>query len=130
LLLVKRLSIAILALLYLGLTSGIVKNLHYCMGQLSNVEYGFDDHDLCGKCGMEEKDGCCDTELKIVKVEDSHQWVKSGSIAKSSFAISTPANSYSSFVAPISRRIRDYSYHSPPDRRTNLVYLHTGILLI
>ena len=127
---VKRLSIAILALLYLGLTSGVVKNLHYCMGQLSNVEYGYDDHDLCGKCGMEEKDGCCNTELKIVKVEDSHQWVKWNSIEKKPVPTPIPENQHSFFVIPRDHRINDLSYHPPPDRRTNLVYLHTGVLLI
>ncbi len=127
---VKRLSIAILAFLYLGLTSGIVKNLHYCMGQLSNVEYGYDDHDLCGKCGMEEKDGCCDTELKVVKLEDSHQGTKWSSIEKKSLSLPTPEYQYSLLIAPTHPRIHDLSYHSPPDRRTNLVYLHTTVFLI
>ncbi|HET9278950.1 MAG TPA: hypothetical protein VFN95_12220, partial [Flavitalea sp.] len=59
--LVKKVTIAILAFLYLGLTTGVVKNLHYCMGQLSNVDFGYDKHDACNKCGMTEKEGCCNT---------------------------------------------------------------------
>jgi len=127
---VKRLPIAILAFLYLGLTTGVVKNLHYCMGQLSSVEYGYDEHKSCGRCGMDEKDGCCNTELKIVKVEDSHQWVKPGSIAKKSFAISTPDYGRNNFVIPAYQGLYAVPYHSPPDPRTNFVYLHTGVLLI
>lgn len=127
---VKRFIITILAFLYLGLTSGVVKNLHYCMGQLSNVEYGYDDHDSCGTCGMKEKDGCCNTELKIVKVEDSHQWVKSGSITKKSFTISTADSERYVSIPPAYYSVYASSYHSPPDRRTNSVYLHTGVLLI
>jgi hypothetical protein len=58
---VKKITLVILALLYLGLTTGVVKNLHFCMGELSKVDYGYDKHDACEKCGMTEKDGCCHT---------------------------------------------------------------------
>ena len=127
---VKRLSIAILAFFYLGLTSGVVKSIHYCMGQLSNVEYGYDEHEACGKCGMQEKDGCCDTEMKLVKVEDSHQGASWSSIEKKSINLPAPGYPSSFLTAPITQREYSIAHHSPPDRRMNLVYLHTGALLI
>ena len=71
--------IFILAILYITVTSGVPVNLHYCMGSLASVDYGYDNHDQCGKCGMKEsakKKGCCHTESKLVKVQDAHQWVK------------------------------------------------------
>ncbi len=36
------------------IASGVVVNVHYCMGRLASVEYGYDDHDVCGKCGMSD----------------------------------------------------------------------------
>ncbi|AZA51402.1 hypothetical protein EG346_18670 [Chryseobacterium carnipullorum] len=29
--------------------------------------------DICGKCGVKEKKGCCKTEVKVVKVDDSQK---------------------------------------------------------
>ncbi|AZA85221.1 hypothetical protein C1637_13940 [Chryseobacterium lactis] len=30
-------------------------------------------NDICGKCGVKDKKGCCKTEIKIVKVDDSQK---------------------------------------------------------
>jgi hypothetical protein len=127
---VKRVLIAILAFFYLGLASGIVMNLHYCMGKLSSVEYGYNEHHHCGKCGMEKKDGCCNTEFKVVKLQDSHQWTKSASISKKSFTLSYDYTHPSSFITPLYHEVVSIRYDSPPDRRTTEVYLHTNVFRI
>ena len=69
----KKAVIAILALLYIITTSGVVVNVHYCMGTVASVTYGHEAPESCGKCGMIEKDGCCHSELKVVKLDDVHQ---------------------------------------------------------
>lgn len=94
------------------------------MGQLSQVEYGYDDHDSCGKCGMKSNEGCCNTELKLVKVDDSHHW-SNPALEISKFQLLADQTQYEKFTF-----IRDYqtaykSYHSPPDTRINSIYLHT-----
>lgn len=68
----KRFLVAILALLYITLTSGVVVNVHYCMGKKSNVSIGNFSKKLCG-CGSKENKKCCSTEFKIVKLNDNHQ---------------------------------------------------------
>jgi hypothetical protein len=100
------------------------------MGQLSSVEYGYHKHDRCGKCGMAEKDGCCDTELKVVKLQDSHQWAKSFSLFKKVINVSSYNSDQYTFLIPRSYQPYISGYHSPPDRRDNEVYLHNGVLLI
>ena len=67
----------LIALLYLGFTSGIVVNLHYCMGDLAAVEWGMDHHTSCSKCGMEDRKGCCETTYQVLKVNDAHLSAKS-----------------------------------------------------
>lgn len=122
--------IVILAVLYLGLTTGVVKNLHYCMGQLSKVDFGYDKHDACNKCGMTEKGGCCDTEIKFVKLEDSHQWQQAESVKK---LVSLPILREHLLVYPTECYepvIASRYHHSPPDHRANSLYLHTRALLI
>ena len=69
----KKLSIAILAIIYLGVSSGIAMNIHYCMGKLSSVEL-MHSNDKCSKCGMKYgKNSCCNDKFKIVKLTDSHK---------------------------------------------------------
>ena len=126
----KKVAIVILAFLYLGLTTGVVKNLHYCMGELSNVNYGYDSHGACGKCGMQEQEGCCNTEFKVVKLDDSHQWSQSGFDKKQ---VLFPVIEIRSLdVLPTSDHPvwRRHFQDSPPDPRTNSLYLHTSVFLI
>jgi hypothetical protein len=126
---VKKAVIAILALLYIITTSGVVVNVHYCMGTVASVTYGHEAPESCGKCGMEEKDGCCHSELKVVKLDDVHQQaIKASQIAQVAelpvvYFETTVAvyNSHKGFVN---------SYHSPPDNRVNAIYLSTGIFRI
>jgi hypothetical protein len=71
--LVKKAFIAILAVFYLAVASGVEMNIHYCMGEVASVEYGKAEKGLCGKCGMQSKKGCCEDEAKLIKIQDSHQ---------------------------------------------------------
>ena len=72
----RKWTIAFLAVLYLGLSSGFMVSWHYCMGELSSVDIGHATTDICGKCGMKDQSGCCETHSKLVKVQDEHQSVK------------------------------------------------------
>src|SRR5687768_7528287 len=69
----RKAFVAILAVLYLAVASGVEMNIHYCMGEVASVEYGSSKDDLCGKCGMESKKGCCEDETAVLKIDDSHQ---------------------------------------------------------
>ncbi len=125
----RKATIAILALLYIFTTSGVVVNSHYCMGALASVSYGHEEPESCGKCGMTEKDGCCHSELKLVKLDDVHQQtIKAEKIAGVAIL---PANYFE--TEPASYNSDKYfhnSYHSPPDQRINAVYLHTNVFRI
>lgn len=127
---VKKAIIAILAFLYLGLAGGIVMNIHYCMGQLSAVDYGDDERNHCSTCGMKEDDGCCSSELKVIKLQDSHQWAKPDSqINKDVHTIALYTKAPHQHI-PLHYRLVDLRYHSPPDNRANLVFLYTSVFRI
>jgi hypothetical protein len=71
----KRLLITIIAVFYLGVSSGATVHLHYCMGQL--VDWGLvsKNPEKCGKCGMKtgsSKD-CCKDEQKQLKLESTQK---------------------------------------------------------
>ncbi|MES2329079.1 MAG: hypothetical protein V4539_05710 [Bacteroidota bacterium] len=70
----KRSVVAILAVIYFAISSGVVVNIHYCMGKISSAKLQAWTPSTCG-CGkkMESKKGCCKTELKVVKIEDAQK---------------------------------------------------------
>ncbi len=59
-------------LLYVTTSSGVVLNVHYCMGKISDVKVDF-TKSVC-ECGIPKKDkSCCTSEYKIIKLEDVHK---------------------------------------------------------
>jgi hypothetical protein len=74
----KKFVTAILAVLYLGTSSGTTVHMHYCMGKLADWGLGHKESKTCGQCGMEKSDkkdnGCCKDEHKFLK-DDSAQKV-------------------------------------------------------
>ncbi len=71
----KKIIVAILAFLYLSVSSGIAMEIHYCMGKKAGVDLYGSGTDKCHKCGMKEKKGCCNDEHKFYKINDSHKIV-------------------------------------------------------
>lgn len=71
---VKKLVITILAVLYLGLTTGMAVNIHYCMGKLASVQVNTVEGKAC-KCSAKAKKPmpCCKYEYKVIKLSDSHK---------------------------------------------------------
>jgi hypothetical protein len=111
---VKRISTTILAILYLAITSGVLINVHYCMGEVAAVEYGHPTTSTCGECGMEEKEGCCSTETAFVKVSEQHK-----AESTLTFKSPPPVFAHSDYrVYPIEQHLQPLNIsrqtHSPP----------------
>jgi hypothetical protein len=62
---VKKTLASILAIIYLGVSSGVAMTIHYCMGKVSSIDL-FHHSDKCGKCGMKTSSGCCKDEFKLI----------------------------------------------------------------
>ena len=52
-----------MAFVYITLASGVEVNIHYCMGKLTDANYSYTNDDTCGKCGMQNKKGCCHNDF-------------------------------------------------------------------
>jgi hypothetical protein len=78
----KKFITAILAVLYLGTSTGATVHMHYCMGKLADWGLGHNKSKTCGNCGMEkseEKDnGCCKDEQKFVKNDADQKTAEAG----------------------------------------------------
>lgn len=68
----KKAVAIILAVLYLGVTSGFAVNIHYCMGKIAEVKFNDLDKSGC-VCKSEKPMPCCNHEFHLFKVNDAHQ---------------------------------------------------------
>jgi len=77
---------AILLVLYVAFSSGVVINFHYCMDNFDSAQFGATKSDYCGVCGMHKSEAneCCKDEVKIFKIQDDQQ------TAGTSFKFSSP----------------------------------------
>jgi hypothetical protein len=77
---------AILLVLYVAFSSGVVISFHYCMDSFDSLQLGAKKSDYCGICGMHKTNGneCCKDEVKIFKIQDDQQ------TSAISFKFSTP----------------------------------------
>ena len=78
----KKILTVIIALLYLGSSTGANLHMHYCMGKLADWGFWNNKTETCGECGMEngeEKDnGCCKDENKFIKTDGDQKIVEAG----------------------------------------------------
>jgi hypothetical protein len=80
----KKAVAFILAFMYLGLSSGLAVNIHYCMGKVTDVDVNNYSDKSC-VCKMKEGSmPCCGHFYELVKVNDEHQ------VVASSFSFTTP----------------------------------------
>lgn len=129
----KKIFILGISLLYLGVSTGIALNIHYCMNRIASVSLhtGEQDEDACGTCGMDKTDNhCCKDVTKVVKLSDNHQ------PSKIVFALSSlPADlhiSNTDFILPIQgvSAIPQLTYWPPPPRELNQLYLAHSVFRI
>ncbi|MDB5199043.1 MAG: hypothetical protein JWO92_1006 [Chitinophagaceae bacterium] len=111
----KKLLVAILAIVYLAVSSGVAMNIHYCMGKLASVDL-MHNNDKCGKCGMKTstKGGCCKDEFKIVKLNDSHKLISNDINIFSPVAIIDNSKSIFDSALQNAQITSDFNNHSPP----------------
>jgi len=112
---VKKIITAILAFLYLSVSSGIAMEVHYCMGKKAGVELFGAGNDKCSKCGMaEKKGGCCSDEHKFYKLNDSHKNVSNDINFETPVAVVSNTFPVFSFLLVASPAKNNYNNHSPP----------------
>ncbi|MCQ9633553.1 hypothetical protein MP477_01130 [Chryseobacterium sp. WG23] len=67
----KKILAILFSIFYFGFSSGAAFSVHFCMQEFVSVSQKTSD--ICRKCGVKEKKGCCKTEIKVVKVDDSQK---------------------------------------------------------
>lgn len=74
----KKLLITVLAVFYLGVSSGATLHFHYCMGEL--IEWGLSNDNSekeieCSNCGMKKgvSEDCCKDQKQEYKLKESQK---------------------------------------------------------
>lgn len=129
----KRLLTSIIALLYFTISTGLVMNVHYCMGKLSSVKVNQAPAETC-ICGMSLKEtsskGCCKTEFTVIKLDDNHK------ASYASFDFQTPEIPLSrtiSFLEVSTFQLADKVFadiHGPPLLSEQDTYLRNCVFRI
>ncbi|QEC44356.1 HYC_CC_PP family protein [Pseudobacter ginsenosidimutans] len=75
----KQFLVFILAFIYLGSSAGATVHLHYCKGELVDIQLGEKENKSCNGCKAPKKTvkpcmkNCCKDEHRMLKVEKDHQ---------------------------------------------------------
>ena len=129
----KKVIVSIVLLCYLAVSSGVVINFHYCMNKLTSTELFTSDAGECGKCGMsiDESNGCCHDELKIVKMNDDQKVTAAFSFEL--LPLNTLVYTPSEFIAASFYSLpgkRHFLNHSPPLLSAQDTYLQNNVFRI
>lgn len=131
---IKRLFIILLALLYLGVSSGATLHYQYCMGKLVKVSLGQGHTKKCHICGMERQakdySKCCTDKHQVLKSDKSIA-VPYTQFGQSTYAIlpSLPVLKLLQYdVTPL--RISYPTDHAPPSGNGVPIFLRNCIFRI
>jgi hypothetical protein len=93
----KKFIVCILAILYIGSSTGATVHLHYCMGKLVDQDLGYGKAKKCSKCGAKEnnsfcKKKCCKDEHKFIKLDKDQKTAEKAFQLLTSTSLVTPVN--------------------------------------
>jgi hypothetical protein len=126
----KKAVAFILAFMYLGLSSGLAVNIHYCMGKVTDVDVNNYSDKSC-VCNMKEGSmPCCGHFYELVKVNDEHQAVASDFSFKSpEITLHSFNNLMALLIQPQTRSIVNPS-HTPPLLSPPDIYIQNCVFRI
>lgn len=131
----KKLLVAILALLYISTSVGATVHMHYCMGKLADWGPGHNKSKTCGKCGMEiseKKDnGCCKDERKFIKNDTDQKTTEAAIQMTQVMAVALPVSFFEIPSADIPTVTEENPIsHAPPRSSGVAVYIRNCVFLI
>lgn len=114
----------ILAILYMGSSTGATLHLHYCMGKLVKVQLWHKEDNKCSHCGTGAGKlcarSCCKDEHKTVKLEKDQKATENAIHLSDLAAIATPVSYIGvSQVYPVSI-IEEYPVSNAPPRSSKV----------
>ena len=131
----KKIILAILALIYITTSTGIAIRTHYCMGELADWGLGSGKSNICSTCGMKESDekenGCCKEKHTLIKNTTDQKFTGTVLIMIPVFSVALPScfiEAHSNNFLSITRG--NPANHAPLRSRGVAVYIRNCVFLI
>ena len=130
----KKIIVYIVALLYLGLSTGATFQLHFCMGKLvGSSMWSAVKTDRCNKCGMAKNNGknkCCKDEHKTVIVKQDQNTQKTAYQPVQLIALHPVHPVLDALEIPITTlSVKHPISNSPPGNQLSLYIHHCSFLI-
>jgi hypothetical protein len=127
----KKFIALILALVYLSTSSGMVLNVQYCFNEVSSVTVNGIGDNTCCCTGLVKTTSCCSDEVKLVKLEDSHEVSFTTYLKEASQVVTTPL----SYIDPsptcsTPEQLVQISDSSPPLPSTPSIFIKNCVFRI
>ncbi|MES3016138.1 MAG: hypothetical protein V4721_00095 [Bacteroidota bacterium] len=115
----KKFILLVLVMFYLGVSSGLTVNIHYCMGELIGWSMNDENDSGCTNCGMAKAESgkCCKDQQHKLEVKES---LKASAIVFhfNMSDIEVPLAAFLGLDEVSSRTFNTYNYFSHASRRT------------
>ncbi len=130
---VKKVIVAILAIVYMSTTSGATVHMHYCMGELLSWGLSAEKKEKCDNCGMQKGTGkdCCKDEHKVLKVENDQKAAENAFLGMQLAAVVLPSVTTGYVVDVLPNITESYPVtNGPPEGTIVPVYLRNCVFRI
>jgi hypothetical protein len=116
----KKFIVCILAILYMGSSTGATVHMHYCMGKLVEQGLWHGKAKKCSKCGAKAdsscKKKCCKDEHKLVKLDKDQKTTASAFQLLAFTSLVTPVNFIELPQAQVSSLTQEFPVNNAPPR--------------
>jgi hypothetical protein len=133
----KKLLIFTLAFLVLLSSSGVMMNMHYCMGKFtgSSISLSYNSASNCTSCGMEKKanatKGCCHDSKTLLKNSTDQKLLNAEFRLTKSYPIVLFNNGYQfTELKFLSVNNNSFIVFSPPSIQRPLIFIRNCSFLI
>ncbi|PSL45725.1 hypothetical protein CLV51_104432 [Chitinophaga niastensis] len=116
----KKVLTLLLAVLYMGSSTGATFHMHYCMGKLVEVQLWHEETKKCSKCGPDQCTACakkcCKDAHKTVKLDKDQKAVEHAFHFQQIAAVATPAANLSLPAVQALSLLAEYPISNAPPR--------------
>jgi len=129
---VKKILVAILAIVYISTSVGATVHVHYCMGKMANWGFGQNEAKTCSKCGMEQSEkkgnGCCKDENKFIKNNADQKTAAATLQMAHLIAVDLPVSIYAISIAGLTTVTEENPVSNAPPRSSGVaVYIRNCV---
>ena len=133
----KKIFLYLLSFIFIITSSGVMVNMHYCMGKLAGTSMSLVSNTTkkCDKCGMEKSKkqgkGCCHDSKKLIKNVDDQNIVNSFFSVDHQIALLPNSSDFETVSIVVSNNSNhSYCSHAPPDLLGVPIYIADCSFLI